>query len=144
LDYALVVSSSGRRVFRFRQGQLNLSAQAPHFARSGIWRAAFQPDGRRALIVGQAGVQPARGTVFKYRHDLYRCPAFPGDCDHTEVSIPGFDQAPYNASGNHRLNDAAFHPRRDAGLIVGGFSNFPPDVGHLIRFQIDNAPRCSD
>ncbi|MCA9548128.1 MAG: hypothetical protein KC613_27175, partial [Myxococcales bacterium] len=138
LDYALVIGWSGRRVHRFEGGRLLPSETAPNYSRSGILNVAFQPDGRRALVVGRAGVQPVRGTVIEFRHDLYRCPSVNNDCELTEVSIPGFDQPPYNGDGNHRLNHAAFHPGCDGGLLVGGYTAFRQDVGYLIRFEIEN------
>ncbi len=142
LDYALIISTSGRRVHRFEGGRLLPSNTAPNYSRQGIAQVAFQDDGRRALVVGRAGVQPVRGTVIEYRHDLYRCPNVANDCELTEVSIPGFDGPPYNAESTHRINDAAFRPGCDGGLLVGGYSAFRVNVGYLIRFQIDNGRAC--
>ena len=63
-------------------------------------------------------------------------------CGLTEVSIPGFDQAPYNADGNHMLRDAAWRPGCDGGVIVGGYTNFNTDLGHIIHFQVVNGRAC--
>ena len=87
-------------------------------------------------------LQPVRGTVIEFRHDLYRCPVVDRDCDLTEVSIPGFDQPPFNGDRNDRLNHAAFHPACDGGLIVGGYTAFRDEVGYLIRFDIENGQAC--
>ena len=138
--YALVVSWSGRAVYRFEAGQLNAYGDAPRFSTQGIYGVAFQPDGRRALIVGRAGVNPVRGTVYEYRHDAYRCDAF--GCDLTDVSIPGFDGPPYNADSNTYLYDAAFHPHCDGGLIVGGYTNWQASTGQLIEFALEGGAAC--
>lgn len=135
-DYALIVSWSGRSVYRFELGQLNDYSDAPRYSRLGIWSPAFQPNGRRALIVGRAGISPSRGTTIEYRHDLYDCVNTDNDCDLTEVSIPNFDAPPWNADRNERLNEAAFHPGCDGGLLVGGYSNFNGSSGLVARFQI--------
>lgn len=138
-DYALVVSWSGRRVFRFQAGLLNRSAAAPNYTRQGIWRVAFQQEGQRALVVGRAGVQPVRGTVVEYRHDEYACPVVDTpQCGLTNVSIPGFDAAPYNGDSNTYLYDAAFRPGCDGGVLVG----YGRDTGYVIRFDILNGRGC--
>jgi hypothetical protein len=134
--YALIVSWSGRRIMRYADGVVQPGG--PNYSRQGIWRVVFQPDGRRALVVGRAGVAPARGTVVEFRHDEWRCPNAYGDCDLTEVSIPQFDAPPYNADGNVYLNDAAFRPGCDGGLVVGGGA----DLGLLIRFDIAGGVAC--
>ncbi len=138
-DYALVVSWSGRRLFRFEAGLLNRSEQAPNYSRQGIWRVAFQQEGQRALVVGRAGVQPVRGTVVEYRHDEYACPIVDRpECGLTNVSIPGFDAAPYNGDGNTYLHDAAFKPECDGGILVG----YGRNAGYIIRFDILNGRMC--
>ena len=138
-DYALVVSWSGRRLFRFEAGQLNRSEEAPNYPRQGLWRVAFQQEGQRALVVGRAGVAPVRGTVVEYRHDEYLCPNSDGpQCGLTNVSIPGFDARPYNADGNTYLHDAAFRPGCDGGAVVGHGGG----RGHVVRFQILNGRAC--
>ncbi len=138
-DYALVVSTSGRRVRRFQDGVLNQSANAPNWSRQGIWNVTFQQEGQRALVVGRAGVAPVRGTVIEYRHDEYACPVVETpQCGFTNVDIPAFDVAPYNADGNVYLHDADFRPGCDGGAIVGhGSGN-----GYVIRFDILNGRAC--
>lgn len=59
------------------------------------------------------------------------------DCFSDEVSIPNFEAPPFNGSRDTDLNDAAFHPLCDGGLIVGGESDFNGSIGALIRFQIE-------
>ena len=88
------------------------------------------------MIVGRAGIAPARGTSIEYRHDLYDCVNTDNDCDLTEVSIPNFDAPPWNADRNERLNEAAFRPGCDGGILVGGYSNFNGSNGLVARFQI--------
>ena len=135
-DYALIVSSSGRRIFRFQGGQINDSEDAPRFGTRGVWGIAFQQEGQRALVIGRAVSNPGLGTVIEYRHDEYRCDAM--ECGMTEVSIGGFFDPPYNGNSNTYLNDAAFRPGCDGGLVVGGDSN----SGLAILFQIDNGRPC--
>ncbi len=142
-DYALIVSWSGRRILRFETGLLGRTQDAPHFATREIWGVTFQQEGQRALIYGGAAQifdDPIDGTVFEYRHPLYHCDAL--DCDITPVHIPNFGAAPYNASANANLNDAAFRPGCDGGLIVGGESNIQGSRGQIIRFQIENGRDC--
>ncbi len=141
-QYALVVSWSGRSIYRFQSGLLNGYSDAPRYSRLGLWSVTFQPNGSRALITGRAGISPVRGTNIEYRHDLYRCPSVNNDCDLTEVSIPGFDQPPFNGDRNTNLNEAAFHPLCDGGLMVGGYTNFQGSNGTVIRFDIEGGQDC--
>ena len=70
-------------------------------------------------------------TVLEYRHDLWTVAAI------TDVSIPGFGAAPYNADSNTNLNDSAFRPGCDGGLVVGGRTDFSGSTGMLIEFAIE-------
>jgi hypothetical protein len=90
------------------------------------------PDGQRALIVGRTSL--GRGTVIEYRHDLY------SEIEMTDVSISGFEAPPYNATSNTYLNDSAFRPGCDGGLLVGG--EVSAGTGMLIEFQIEAARAC--
>lgn len=139
-DYALIVAWSGRRLLRFEAGLIDPVRDAPVFATRGIWGIAFQQEGQRALIVGRAGGDPLTGTVIEYRHPAYRCDAL--DCGLTEAHVPGFSVAPYNASSNTYLLDAAFRPGCDGGLIVGGETDWQRSTGVVIRFQIENGRPC--
>jgi hypothetical protein len=114
--------------------------QAPNWARLGVWGVTFQQEGQRALIYGQDGVNPVTGTVIEYRHPLYACDVH--GCGETEVPIPNFDAPPYNAQNGTILNDAAFRPGCDGGLLVGGYTNFQGSTGMVIRFQIQNGRAC--
>ena len=91
--------------------------------------------------MGRASGNPLRGTVIEYRHDLFHCP-HAGDCDLTDVSVPGFGEPPYNATSNTYLLDAAFRPGCDGGIVVGGHHSFNSSTGYIIRFQIEGARRC--
>lgn len=140
-SYALFISwSSSGRIHRFSGGALR--AEQVSFGTQSIWRVAFQPNGQRALVVGRQGVPIPLGRVIEYRHDAFNCPSPFNNCDLTDVSIPGFGLAPYNSDGNHRLNDAAFHPHCDSGFVVGGYTNFNTNIGHLIRFDVVNGNPC--
>src|SRR5690606_19495470 len=103
---------------------------------SGIYDVSLSPDGRVGLIVGRAVGSPPRGSVFEYRHDLWSASEI------TDVSIEGFSLAPYLATSNTYLNDSAFRPGCDGGLIVGGRSDFSTSVGLLIEHQRTDGVRC--
>jgi len=143
-DYALVLSWSGRSVYRFEGGLLNGYSDAPRFSSRAIHSVKFQQEGQRALIVGGAffGSNEQIGIVIEYRHDLYRC-ASPGtNCDLTYAHIQGFNAPPYNATSNTTLRDSAFRPGCDGGLVVSGFTDFQNNVGQIIEFQIEGARPC--
>ncbi len=108
----------------------------------GIWAVKFQQLGQRALIVGQAGGSPLRGTIIEYRHDKYSCPSPFSNCDFADVSIANFGGAPYNADSSTNLNDAAFRPYCDGGVIVGGKSNYQGSSGKIIEFRIIGGTSC--
>ncbi|MFK7989077.1 MAG: hypothetical protein AB8I08_23870 [Sandaracinaceae bacterium] len=131
-EYALAIGWSGRRVHRHRSGTWGPTSGAPWFTTQGIWDVSFAPDGQRALVVGRTSV--GRGTVLEFRHDLYAM------ADITDVSVPAFDEAPYNADSNTYLYDSAFRPGCDGGLIGGG--NFSAGSGLLIEFSIEGGVAC--
>jgi len=135
-DYALVVSWSGRDLDRFQAGMWRGASTVPGWPAIGVWDVSFSPDGARALIVGRVSGSPMVGTVLEYRHDLYSNAAI------TNVSIPGFGTAPYNADSNYNLNDSAFRPGCDGGLIVGGESGFSGSVGMVVEFAIEGGRAC--
>ena len=133
--YALGIGWSGRRVHRFEEGAWEPASSAPWFTTRGIWGVAFQDDGRRALVVGRAQGSPLVGTVLEYRHDLWSM----GEI--SDVSIPNFGSAPYLANSNTYLNDAAFRPGCDGGLIVGG--NVSAGTGMIVEFALEGGRDCS-
>ena len=112
-------------------------SSAPGWSTLGVYDVSFSPDGVRALIVGRAsGGTALRGTILEYRHDLYSVGAI------TDVSIPGFASAPYNADSNTNLNDSAFRPGCDGGLVVGGRTDFSGSTGLLIELAIEGGRAC--
>jgi len=136
-DYVLGVSWSGRDLDRFQAGAWLPASAAPGWATLGIWDVSFSPDGSRALIVGQAsGGTALVGTALEYRHDLYSLGAI------TNVSIPGFGAAPYLGTSSTMLDDSAFRPGCDGGLVVGGQTGVSGSTGLLIEFQIEAATPC--
>ncbi|MBT6433461.1 MAG: hypothetical protein HOK28_10240 [Deltaproteobacteria bacterium] len=145
-EYALVVSWSGRSIYRFKHGEFAAYNDAPRFASQGIWDVSFQDDGRRALISGRASSNGSAGTALEYRHDLYSCPNTTSSCGAaaiTDVSIGGFNDAPWQADSNTYLFDTAFRPGCDGGLLVGGYNN-SSDTGFLGEFTIENARDCRE
>lgn len=134
--YALLVNHSSRWLHRFEAGALRPTSTSPGLA-SGIYDVSLSPDGALALVVGRAIGSPLRGTVFEYRHDLWSA------VEITDVSIEGFDAAPYLATTSTYLQDSAFHPACDGGLIVGGHSSFSGSTGLVIRFDRDAGRPCA-
>ncbi len=132
-DYALVIGWSGPRVYRFQQGAWNTSFSSPVLL--GIFTAGFSTSGTRALILGGYG-GAGIGQVYEFRDDLMQ------QTDFTDVSIPGFSGPPYNADTNARLNDVAWRPGCDGGLIVGGDDTVFAQHGYVIRFSVDNGVTC--
>jgi hypothetical protein len=132
-DYALVIGWSGERVYSFQQGAWNTSFSSATLP--GIFTARFSTSGTRALILGGYG-SGGVGQVYEFRNDLM------AQADFTDVSIPGFSGPPYNASNGVTLNDVAWQPGCDGGIIVGGADTFETEVGYVIRFSVTNGVAC--
>jgi len=133
--YALIVNWSSQYLHRVEGGAFRPTGTSPALAH-GISDVSFAPDGRLALIVGRAAGSPLRARVFEYRHDLW------SRAEIHDVSIEGFGGPPYSATSNTYLNDSAFRPGCDAGLIVGGHSSISGSTGYLIEFSRDLSPPC--
>lgn len=131
--YALIVNWSSRFLHRHEGGALRPTGSSPGIAPS-IWDVSFSPDGRLALITGRALGTSLRGTVYEYRHDLYSA------AEITDVSIEGFSLPPYSATTSTTLNDSAWRPGCDGGLIVGG--SVSPSTGLVIAFERTLGTRC--
>lgn len=143
-DYALVVSWSGRAIYRFELGELCDYNQALRFTTLGIWNVKFQEDGERALVSGRASNHGAAGTLLEYRHDLFYCNGLTSGCAElgvTNVSVPSFDAAPWQANSNSYILDTAFRPGCDGGILVGGYGG-TSSLGFLGEFQIENGANC--
>ena len=140
--YAYLISDSGRAMYRFARGLIEPYGDAARFSRYGIWGMSFQQGGRRALVYGQAGRTPLTATLIEYRHDLDDCVSPFGDCQWTDVSIPSFDQAPWLGQTSTSINDAAWRPGCDGGLLVGGRSDFRGSTPLLAEFQLENGAAC--
>ena len=85
----------------------------------------------------------AFGTVIEYRHDEYSCSApLTPDCDLTEVSIQNFDAPPFSAPDSTSLNDLAWRPGCDGGVIVGGKNDFSGTYGFVATFQLEGGESC--
>ncbi|MBU1239589.1 hypothetical protein KKF84_21620, partial [Myxococcota bacterium] len=144
-DYALAISSSGDAVYRFELGELNDYSDAPRFSTRRLWNVVFQPNGLRALILGQYQSIYGNefGGVFEYRHGHYSCITPLTNCEISEVSIPNFGSAPWNASSTTLLYDAAWRSDCDGGIIVGGSAAYSSPYAFISRFQIVNGVACS-
>lgn len=131
-DYALAVGWSGAKLYRYQTGGWNTDYGNPSF--TGIYQVAFSTDGRRALILG--GVFSGLGQIHEFRDDYFVA------AEITDVSIPGFTLAPYNASTNTKLNDAAWRPNCEGGLVVAGEDSFSAKKGMLIKFSVSGGVSC--
>ena len=133
-DYALAIGWSGQRVYRYQQGNWSTAFGNPTFP--GIFQVGFSSDGGRALILGGYGGNPAVARAYEFRHDLF------SQAQITDVSIPNFSLPPYNASSQSTLNDVAWRPGCDGGLIVGGANTVTSKQAFVIRFSVDNGVAC--
>ncbi len=82
--------------------------------------------------------------MLEYRHDLYSCDTGASPCGEnavTDVSIWGFDDAPWQAESNTYIFDTAFRPGCDGGVLVGTYSTASGN-GFLGEFQIENGVDC--
>jgi hypothetical protein len=121
-------------MYRFQQGNWNTDYGNPWY--STIYAVRFSNDGNRALVLGQAVGSPMVGRVAEFRHDLFTQPEF------TDVSIPNFSLPPYNATSGVSLNDVAWRPGCEGGLIVGGANTISSQKAYVIRFSVDNGVLC--
>lgn len=140
--YALLVSWSGRSVYRFEAGRLNGYSDAPRFSTLSISAAGFSRDGRRALVLGGVAVTTGAGIALEYRHDEYPCDLGLGapSCGWTDASIGSFTAAPWIAPTATSLTDVAWRWDCDGGVIVGG--NVSTPYGVIALFQIEGGRDC--
>ena len=102
---------------------------------AAVVRPPGEEKGGEAADTGPA-VRAEHAPVVEYRHDLW------SSAELTDVSIPGFDAAPYLGDSSTNLNDAAFRPGCDGGLIVGGKSDWRGTRGLVIEFRIEGLRSC--
>jgi hypothetical protein len=96
----------------------------------GTFGVEFASSGRRALFYG------GQGKLYEFRDDLEQ------QADFTDVSIANFSMPPYDASSQAQLNDVAWRPGCDGGLIVGGADTVTAKQALLIRFAVQNGVAC--
>lgn len=133
-DYALAVTWSSGTLARFQTGVWTVGSSAVSLGTTAVWNVAFSDDGGRALITGAYSGNSA--VLREYRHDLYSEPAV------TDVSIPGFNVAPWFGTSGVNLNAAAWRPGGDCGFISGGCSSGSCTRGYLIAFELGNGRAC--
>ncbi len=141
-DYALAISWSADAVYRFSAGLMQSRADFD-FSRRRLWNLAFDRSGARALIVGQyqSTTDGVFGSAFEFRHDERDCPVpLSADCDLTEVAIPNFGSAPFNADNGTVMSDVAWRPGCDGGVIVT--ADTFPDRGMFITFEREGGVPC--
>ncbi|MEE2902021.1 MAG: hypothetical protein VYC39_06805 [Myxococcota bacterium] len=135
-DYALSIESgSTSKLSRFTQGVWNVgSSGTVNFGHTGMWGIGFSDDGNRALAVGRYN---SNNSIYikEYRHGFYN------RTELTDVSILGFDQAPYLGRNGVWLWELVWRPGLDCGYIVGGCSTFSCSRGYLIGFRVTNGQR---
>ncbi len=134
-DYALLFGWSGQLLYSFAQGGWNTPFASPTLP--GLYTGRFSTDGARALILGGYG-SGGVGQVYEFRDDLLL------QADITDVFIPNFSGPPYNADSSVRLNDVAWRPGCDGGLIVGGDDTFSEQHAYVIRFDVTNGVACAN
>lgn len=111
-------------------------------AGSGILDVAFRPDGRRALVLGQAWGAPAVLHVLEHRPTGAQFSA----SEFVPQHIANWGASPFFADSNTRLLAAAFRPGRtcDEGLMVGQdpSPSWNPSFGIVVRFRDTDALDC--
>jgi WD40 repeat protein len=127
-DYALSLVWSDNKVTFFRQGLWTTGFNEPFLP--GTFGVRFSTDGNRALYYG------GQGRLWEFRHDLE------AQADFTDVSIPNFTMPPYNAISQTALNDVAWRPGCDGGLVVGGANTFSGTQALIIAFSVTNGVAC--
>ncbi|MCK6548325.1 hypothetical protein L6R52_20930 [Myxococcota bacterium] len=133
-DYALFVSWSGGTLGRFAAGSWTLGSSAPSLSTSSAWNVAFSSDGARALITGQ--YVNAVAVLREFRHGAYNTNEL------TDVSILGFDIAPWLGGSGVLLEEAAWRAGGDCGYVVGGCSTVSCARGYLVAFSVVNGRPC--
>jgi hypothetical protein len=135
-DYALGVAWSNGRLPRVELGVWMVGFNAPDLGSTLVYDLAFSDDGARALIVGRHDTVSSALVLREYRHDLYNSSAL------TDVSIQGFDRAPYGGTSGVTMNDVAWRPQQDCGFMAGGCSVSGCTRGYLIAFTVTNGRAC--
>lgn len=134
--YALAVGWSSARLVRFQQGRWTSGAAAPSLGTPQLSKLEFSSDGERALLVGAYERSNRRAELREYRHGGY------STSDLSDVSIRGFDAAPWLGVNGSGLFDAAWRPGCDEGYIVGGCGGPSCGRGWLIHFVVTNGRAC--
>jgi hypothetical protein len=142
-DYALAINSSDA-IYKFEGELLNQYSDAPRFATRRLWNIIFQPNGLRAIILGeyQDLSNNIFANVFEYRHGYYDCNTPLSDCEIKEVSISNFGAPPWSSNSGTYLTDAAWRTDCDGGIITGGDSSYTP-YAFIATFQILNGIDCN-
>ncbi len=108
---------------------------------SSLADIAFNTDGSRALLVGRARAVSASsmvGTVQEFNGDTGTFTS----ADFTDVSIPGFNAAPWQAESNTYLYAIAFRPGLCEGLIVGGHGSSSSKFAPIAHFTDMRGADC--
>ena len=131
-DYALPISWSGDKIYRFAAGNMCSSSEALSHSITNVRSIAWQPNGARALIFGRTAL--SEGPVYEYRHDRFECDA--QNCEVGYVPIPNFNGSPYFAQENTHLVDGAWRTNCEGGLLL------TDEPAMLITFQVEGANPC--
>lgn len=134
-DYALFMQSSGspNRIYRFEKGVWSTDYFSPSVYANKV---EFSSDGRRALLVG--GMRSGGlAAIYEYRDPLY------AQADVIDVSTVDLKQPPFSVgSSSPSLNDVAWRPGCDGGIIVGGWSTYQGTGGFVIGYHVANGVAC--
>lgn len=134
--YALAVAWASSRLVRFHNGTWTTGSAAPDLGTARLQKLEFNGDGSRAIIVGGYERSTGRAELREFRDRAY------STSEITDISIPGFDQAPYLGVNGTGLFDASWRPSCDEGYLVGGSGGVSSGRGWLIHFTVANGRGC--
>lgn len=133
-NYALAVGWASARLLRFEQGTWQTGHLAPDLGSPRLSRIRFCDDGSRALVVGGYDPGRRRAELREHRRGAY--------ADLRDVSIAGFDGAPWLGVNGSGIFDATWQPGCDGGFLVGGCGGVSCGRGWLIRFDVGGGRPC--
>ena len=135
--YALAVGWAGARLFRFEQGRWTAGSAAPDLGTPRLQIPLFSTTGERALVFGGYERLSRQLEIREYRDGGYTAAAI------SDVSIAGFDQAPWLRINGSGVFDGAWRPGCDEGYLVGGCGELECGRGWLVHFEVANGLACS-
>lgn len=135
--YALGVAWSSSRLIRFEQGRWTTGTSAPDLGTAQLSKLEMSSDGSRGLIVGGYERTSRRLELREYRDGAYSSAGI------SNISIAGFDSAPWLGTNGTGFFDAAWMPGCDEGWVVGGCGSVDCGRGWLAHFEVSNGRSCA-